>query len=183
MPINASGNYGTSHSSQLANFFDSDKIMKAVDKGIRKQLGWFGGYVRRAARNSLKEKAGFSKPGEVPHVHTIYYRQTKTTKTTAGKIKVKVVTPKRSILFKDSILYSYDAKAQEVIIGPFLFNGGDKTNPVPALLEDGGVVTRKIGKTGRVKIARYSARPYMRPAFERSLIAFRKRLEGFVTKG
>ena len=182
MPLNAAGSYATKHSAHLANFFDSDKIMKAVDKGIRKQLGWFGGYVRKASMNSLKDVPNAGSPGNPPHVHTVYLKKHTGKK---GKNRVKLTVFKARSLFKDSILYSYNAKAQEVIIGPFLFKDGDASNPVPGLLEKGGVTRKTIkSKTGktRVKISRYPARPYMRPAFERSLIQFRKRLINFVTK-
>ena len=195
MPIGASSGFGRSSLDQMKgtfggdlSFFDRDAIMKAVDKGIRKQLGWFGGYVRRAARNSIKDNLGYSKPGSPPFSHT-------------G-------------LLKNFIFYVYNYKTQEVIIGPAKTNqrnawgyGGKKT--IPETLEYGGMIRVRehqlkngqwvrtdlryrvnathyrsgVGRQSRQRLAFIEARPYMGPAFLRSLPKFRERLKGFVTKG
>ena len=169
------------------SFFDNDAIMKAVDKGLRKQLGWFGGYVRRAARNSLKTQVGASRPGSPPFSHT-------------G-------------VLKNFIFYTYDSKTQTVIIGPAATTqknarsyGNYKT--IPETLEYGGMLRVRehqlrsgkwirtdmrfrlnggdyrsaIGKLQRQRLLNIEARPFMQPVFKRSLIQFRKRLVNFVKK-
>lgn len=169
------------------SFFDRDAIMKAVDKGLRKQLGWLGGYVRRAAKNSLKTQEGSSKPGSPPFSHT-------------G-------------VLKNFIFYTYDFKTQTVIIGPAATTqknarsyGNYKT--IPETLEYGGMIRVRehqlrsgkwirtdmrfrlnaghyrsaIGKPQRQRLLNIEARPFMQPVFKRSLIKFRKRLVNFVKK-
>ena len=184
MPMGASAGYATKHSSHLANFFDTDKIMRETDKGIRIFLGWVGGYVRKAAMNSLKDNPGSSAAGNPPHVHTVYLKKHTGKK---GKNRVKLTVFKTRMLYKDSILYSYNAKEQEVTIGPFLFNNGDASNPVPALLEKGGISRRTIksSRGSRVKVSRYGARPHMRPALTRTIESsqYRNRLHNFIHKG
>ena len=195
MPMKSSSSLGRSSVDQFKgtfggglSFFDTDAVMKAVDKGIRKELNWFGAYVRRSARNSIKTNRGISKPGSPPFGHT-------------G-------------ILKGFILYAYEFKTQTVIIGPAKTNqrnswgyGGEKT--IPETLEYGGNIRVRehllksgewvrtdmrfrindhhyrsgVGKPSRQRLATIQARPFMDPAFKRSLIAFRKRLQGFVTKG
>lgn len=169
MPIAAGENYGRRHKSALESFFDRDAVMKAVDADIRKKLGWFGGYCRKTARSLLKDVDGPSNPGEPPHIHTIYIRRH------IGWARKRLAVPRAAHLFKDSVLYSYDSRLQRVVIGPFLFNGGNPDNPVPAILEYGGTQIVKRGAKRERVVAHYRARPYMQPSFEKTIEAFRQR--------
>ena len=51
-------------------FFDRKTVMSAMDKAVLKNLNKFGGYVRKAAQNSIVHKAGYSQPGHALHSHT-----------------------------------------------------------------------------------------------------------------
>lgn len=96
-------------------FFDTKAVTRAVDKATRRNMGQFGGYVRKVARNSMKRKEGAAAPGNPPHAHR-------------GTLK--------GLLF-----YSYDPQSQAVIIGPEYFpskgNAARVMTTVPEALENG----------------------------------------------
>ena len=164
----ARGSSGLKFNATVTHFFDRDAVMKAVDKGVRKLMGWFGGYCRKVARNSLKEENGTSRPGQPPFVHTTYKRRR------MGRDRKLLAQPQTRLQYKDSILYSLDMNKRETVIGPFLFNGARTSPTVPELLEVGGQVQRNG------KILTYRARPHMHPAFEAALRRFQDKLHGFV---
>jgi hypothetical protein len=148
------------------SFFDRDAVMKEADKFVRKRLNWFGGYTRTVARNSIKEDKSVAAPGQPPHAHRAY------TRTRFGRSR-KAAKPRRSLLFRDTVLYSYDFKAQTVIIGPFRFSDA-QGDAVPGLLEHGGATVRVGPRHARTLT--YRVHPFMRPAFL-------KAVEKFKTKG
>ena len=122
-------------------FFDSPKVMAAVDAGTRKVLSRFGAFVRRTARQGIRRRRRSSLPGTAPTNQT-------------G-------------LLKSFIFFSYDPAARSVVIGPERL--GSKDGTVPRLLEHGGRTTiRRGGKRIRVRIA---PRPYMGPAMQKELPA------------
>jgi hypothetical protein len=96
-------------------FFDRAAVMSAMDKAVIKNLNKFGGYVRKAAQNSLVHKGGYSKPGHAPHSHTD--------------------------LIKKNIFYYADIGKQSVIIGPVKL--GKKYSDVLPILEYGGATIRR----------------------------------------
>lgn len=155
------------------SFFDRDAIMKAKDKAVRKNLSWFGGYVRRVVRNSIKEAKGVSAPGQPPKAHVAYSKPRKPTKRNRA-------TKKRALLFRETILYAFDWPTETVLIGPFLFNGARTRPTVPEVLEKGGEVV--VIKPKGQQLNHYRARPYMQPGFEKSLPKFRERLKGSIHK-
>lgn len=122
-------------------FFNSKKVIGAVDRATRKVFSKFGAFVRTTAKQSIKKpgkraKARTSRPGRPPFSQT-------------G-------------LLKKFIFFGYDYKNKTVVIGPSALNKGTKA---PEVLEYGGTTTRGRGKNKRkIKIA---ARPYMGPAFEK----------------
>lgn len=123
-------------------FFDRSEIIAKLDAATRKVLGNFGGYCRRVARNSMRKARGPSQPGQPPHVHT-------------G-------------LLKNGIAYGYDASAGSVVIGPTPLKG---MGIVPPLLEYGGRAMRRVraGKKRKDKMVTYAPRPFMGPAFDKTL--------------
>ena len=154
-----------------SNFFDSAKVISALDKATRKALSKFGAFVRTSARSSIRRRNGVSKPGQPPHAHQ-------------GDIK--------------KILFAYDAKRQGVVIGPIkqniVFVNGDgkpTTGTVPQALEKGGSIgiievyndfakkwyRRDLRYTSgwqttnpqRKRIVKIAARPFMAPAFQKNL--------------
>ncbi len=125
-------------SAMKANFFDRTAVIKQLDQKLRKVLGYYGGYIRKSARNSIKR----AKPGEPP--------------SSPGD------PPKsRTGLLKDRIYYAYDMGARSVVIGPEKLNA--KSGPdIPRTLEEGG--TMRVRKGGRWVTVTIAARPYMGPA-------------------
>ena len=65
-------------------------------------------------------------------------------------------------LLKKLIYFGYDRDRKSVVIGPTPLNA---TVEAPPLLEYGGRARRK--RRGKAYTARYQARPFMGPAFER----------------
>ena len=118
-------------------FFDSKKVLSAVDRATRKVLSKFGAFVRTTARHSIRKRKAASRPGEPPSSH--------------------VGTLRRLIFF------GYDVERKSVVIGPTPFRSEAEA---PPLLEYGGRAPRKDRKGKRVT-ATYRPRPFMGPAFER----------------
>ena len=118
-------------------FFDSKKVLSAVDRGTRKVLSRFGAFVRTTARHSIRKRKAVSQPGEPPSSH-------------AGHLK-------------RLIFFGFDVERRSVVIGPTPFRGPAE---VPALLEYGGTARRK-DRSGRNVTATYRPRPFMGPAFEK----------------
>jgi hypothetical protein len=100
-----------------ANFFDSPKVLKALDRATRKALSKFGAFVRRRAQTSIRKRKKVSDPGQPPSGHTGFLRR--------------------------SILFSYDAARKSVVIGP---TGGGPSPAAPRLLEHGGTGDVKTKK-------------------------------------
>ena len=153
-----------------SNFFDTRKIERALDKGIRKPMSRFGAFVRTASRRSIRTRKNISEPGNQP--------------------------TNRTGLLRKFIFFSYDEKAKSVVIGPMPFRAG---SIIPQLLEKGGSVpgngkviwvtnpTSRDDKgrfvsEGRSRIEvngmmNYRARPYMRPSFHKELPGFLQSLK------
>ena len=72
-------------------FFDSPKVVRAVDRTTRRVLSKFGAFVRRTARSSIRKRKRTSEPGSPPSSHT-------------G-------------LLKRFIFFGYDAQKRSVVIG------------------------------------------------------------------
>lgn len=98
------------------NFFDRDKVQKAVDAGTKRVLSKFGAFVRQRARTSIRKRKKPSAPGSPPSSHV-------------G-------------LLRKGILFSYNPDTKSVVIGPALLNGSNGSPTVPELLEYGGGAVR-----------------------------------------
>lgn len=128
------------------NFFNQSAVISAVSDAKRKVLGQQGAYVRRVARNSIKE-AG-------PGVHAA-----------AGS------PPKSHVgLLKKFILFAFDRSNASVVIGPALL---DKRGHAPSALESGGAARVPIhpitAPTRTVWVdTTLKPRPYMGPALKAS---------------
>lgn len=127
-------------------FFDSPKVVRAVDRTTRRVLSKFGAFVRRTARSSIRKRKRTSEPGSPPSSHT-------------G-------------LLKRFIFFGYDAQKRSVVIGPERLTQRGR-GEAPHLLEYGGTgsVQRKGPsaslRAGRRRRAKVRARPFMGPAFEK----------------
>lgn len=149
-------------------FFDSSKVIAAVDKAERKALNYGANYVKRTAQNRIRSRKRSSRPGESPTSQT-------------G-------------LLKRFIYATYDTSQRAALVGPALLNSIDSrglTNggvPSPHVLEFGGqaairekqlfaggkwhpLFTRRTlreGESMRVRRFTIAARPYMEPALHAS---------------
>lgn len=125
-------------------FFDSRTVEKAASRAERRALSKFGAFVRTGARGSIRtSKDGkASAPGRPPKSHT-------------GRIK-------------KFIFFAYDPDRRSVVIGPAKFAGAISDL---GALESGGVSTRVVERGGKKvrRKARYTARPFMVPAFTKQL--------------
>lgn len=135
-------------------FFDRPAVMRSMDRKTRYVLASFGGLVRTTSRRSIRRrKSDSSQPGSPPFSKT-------------G-------------LLRDHIYFAAEPSRRNVVIGPAKLN---KPGDVPALLETGGSVTRRVfaiekgGKTelrssrkAPPKRVAYEPRPYMKPAMDKSL--------------
>lgn len=99
--------------SSKANFFDREKVHRAVDRSWRRVLNHFGGYVRKVDRNSQKKSKGVSAPGAPPFAHL-------------GFVKNKTD-------------YAIDPATKSVVIGPW---GSGRYSDTFVALETGGTFKR-----------------------------------------
>ena len=126
-------------------FFDSKRIVRAVDAVKRKNLSKAGAYVRTAAKSSIRKRKRVSMPGQPPSSHTGLLRK---------------------------IFFGYDMARKSVVVGPMHLGG--KIGDAPAALEYGGGSVVMAGRRGkrrkrRIKIA---ARPFMAPAIKQEAPKF-----------
>jgi hypothetical protein len=122
-----------------AAFFDRQRVVSAVKKANRENLGKAGKMVRGAARELIgrvRKKAKPRPPGQPPRSPT--------------------GTLKRSILF------AYDDQTESVVVGAVRYPGSK--SQVPALMEYGGTARRRARRGRKQVVAKYPPRPYMRPA-------------------
>ncbi|OHB51761.1 MAG: hypothetical protein A2Y12_01365 [Planctomycetes bacterium GWF2_42_9] len=122
-------------------FADRQAVISAVNKAILKKLNWIGGYVKTAAKHSIK-KAGSYNAVSV-----------------AGKPPLSHVG-----LLKQHIYSAIEPQNDTVVVGPAKLNA--KGTDVPSNLEFGGTAVM-FTRRGRRKV-KIKPRPYMRPALERS---------------
>lgn len=157
-------------------FFDRPAVVKLMDDRTRRVFNRFGGYVRKAARSSIKDARKEKTKLARKRIREKQGRDSRGRflKVSQGDIETELAKMRDPVsrpgkpplshtgLLKDNILYGYDPK-RSVVIGPVKLNA--KGEDVPRVLEYGGqttVVQKK--KKKRVKI---KARPYMQPAFEK----------------
>jgi len=139
---------GHGHGGGLARvtslFFDQHAVMSRVDAATRRALSRFGAYVRADAKRSIR-KAGNSKPSAPG-------RPPKSRKGT----------------LKQFITFSYDPTRRSVVIGPELLPRARKDNLI--MLEHGGRRRMTLPSYGGAirRLARYPARPFTQPAFEKN---------------
>ena len=133
------------------SFFDSDKVMQAVEKGKRRVLSKFGAFVRTRARSSIRKRKKTSEPGQPPSSH-------------AGQLRL--------------IFFSWDDSTKSVVVGPIPFSGKRGEAVAPKLLELGGTTTTET-KRGP-KTLHYQARPFMQPALEAESPKFAEQFKGMM---
>lgn len=130
----------TSFKGKLA-FFDSAKVLSAVDAAARRVYSKFGAFVMRRDRSSVRKRKKPSRPGEPPSSHM-------------G-------------LIKRFILFAWDFMAEAVFIGTVKLDG--KPGDAPAALEKGGTALVSLGRGKGRKRVDIEARPHTGPAFQAEL--------------
>lgn len=98
-------------------YFDDPTIYRYIDKATADGLGKWGAYVRRTARQSIKERPGPSKPGSPPHSH--------------------VGTLKKLIEF------AFDTTTKTVVVGPEI---STNPSGAPNILEFSGRIRKRNKK-------------------------------------
>lgn len=157
-------------------FFDRPAVLRAAGRAKTTALSRFGGYIRSVARRSMRRRKGDtpSPAGQPPFA--------------------------RSGELRDLLFFAYDHKTRTVVVGPLGFSGSD----VPHLHEFGGSVNgdgrvlylknspgrdeagrfvskglRRVRLKGDVK---YPARPYMKPALDKSVPVFAAMFRGLMSR-
>jgi len=125
------------------DFAETKRALAWFDAQARKSLYMQAGYIRKAARNSMKagKRGKPSAPGQPPHAITR--------------------------LLKDFLFFSWDPGTKSMVIGPAAF----KSSNTPRVLEEGGTSDRTTYRRGNQWVngtVQVKARPYMLPAMQRS---------------
>jgi hypothetical protein len=94
-------------------FFDSAKVIKALDAATRRNLSKVGAFLRTRERSLIRKRKASAPAGSPPSSH-------------AGDL--------RRLIF-----FGYDLATKTVVVGPAPFRKGE----APRLLEFGGTVTRR----------------------------------------
>lgn len=132
-------------------FFDREAVTDALSRSEKRTLEKLGSFTRAAAKRSIRRSPKPSQPGQPPHAHT-----------STG-----------SYASLENILFFYDEKKADVVIGPVKIRtnqlkGPSTASTVPQLMEEGGslVLTKKSrsGKGHYQKRVVVDARPFMGPA-------------------
>lgn len=174
---------GLSIESFRRSFFDSEAILRAMDRATAKALSRFGAFVRQRARTSIRYRQAPSASGQPPSAHRTM-RRAKTSHRT-GVTKVQTVSPLREFIF-----FAFERATETVVIGPALLNGArrNRSQTVPETLEYGGAMTvteilrghqwRQVfanlaaaprGRPTRQRAVAIADRPFMIPAFQTEL--------------
>jgi hypothetical protein len=126
-------------------FFDTEKVIAALDKETRNALAPLGAQIRTKAKRSMRPARRISKLGVTPQIaaqmglHPKHFRQLKTWKRklpyTSGDAK-KPPRTRRSKKLKRLLFFSWDPATQSVVAGPKPFGSN-----AAKTLEEGGSST------------------------------------------
>lgn len=174
------------HAKLRSLYFDRDFVKKHVDPVVAKKLSMAGRFIQVDAQRSQRPaKPGRASPsGSPPFAHLEHARRAENTK----RKKQGLAKIEASSVFKGlrQISFYFDPARKSVIVGPESRTGGKITR----LHEFGGSMVAKYGRqveqsqrkpNGRFGLNRigyikrgtvmtYPARPYMRPAFNRTVL-------------
>jgi hypothetical protein len=149
-----------------SQFLDRPKIRRAVGEAMARWAERSGGYVRKTAKNSIRDGKSSAKPGKPPRNWTR--------------------------LLKDKIVFVWEPQRNNIVVGPTLLNKPDRD--ALEVLEHGGdamrrffietVESSKRTKSGRVRTktetrirfsrkaplrrVHYAGNPFMGPALDKS---------------
>lgn len=174
----------------FASFFDSDKVIAALDRKTQQDLTGLGFYTRKAIRNSMKSGKSKAKNKAL--------RQSRGIRSSKPGNAPNYITG----ALRDNILFSYDERNRSLILGPRKLNSKSmaSTEAIPKVLNEGGEVylveydwKYTDGTTGnfkrknavRIKVGQrtvdIAARPYNGPA-AKNWPAILKKWRGLIAK-
>lgn len=139
-----------------SNFFDRDKVAKAMDSAGRRNLSRAGAFVRTVAQRSMRYTNYWfkhSQRGQPPLAH------------------------RQNPLLRKLLFFAYDPANKSVVTGPVRAKGG----LVPRLLEEGGTTT--VNHKGVRRQVRVEPRPYMGPALSQTKRDLANRWKDSVKRG
>ena len=113
--------FGLNSKLAFENFFDRQKVIKAVDRKTRAAMMFIGGTTRTIAKNSIKKSTGT----------TLHSPPGKPARTQTG-------------ILKRTIFFEYDPIKRRMTAGPKKLpktSGLKSSKTVPQLLEEGGTAT------------------------------------------
>jgi len=137
-------------------FFDKAPVIEAVGVKRANAMAKAGSYIKRDAKQSIRQRKRPSLPGQPPSSHR-------------GDLK-------------RLIFFAFDPTTESMLIGPEAFpSATTRIGPtIPEVLEEGGDVLLKGRKTAKgrkpARKIHIADRPYMGPALEKNEEAY---LEGY----
>jgi hypothetical protein len=144
-----------------ASFFDSEKVIRAVEKGTRRSLSRCGAFVRTTAKSSIRYGEASAKPGEPPKGKRGSFTRSTTNRKTGVTI-TRAVSPLKELIF-----FAFDTVGMTVVVGPMDYRNKKKRSyKVPSVLETGGTVHDRTPRGLQTK--RYPGHPFMAPALTKT---------------
>lgn len=130
-------------------------VKPQADKATNKMLGRFGAFVRSDAKRSIRKQP--------------IDRTRKTFGKTRPRKPSRPGTPPGDVIgtLKRFVLFDVDQAKRNVIMGP-AWLPRQQSQRTLELLEHGGVRRQRSRRHNRTVTARYPARPFMRPAFNKN---------------
>jgi hypothetical protein len=156
-----------------ASFFDSEKVIRTVEKGLLRALSKCGSFVRTTAKSSIRYGKASAKPGEPPKGKRGSFRRSTTSKKT-GVTTVRSVSPLKELIF-----FALDEKRFRLVVGPMDYRNKKKRSyKVPTVLETGGTVHDRTPRGLQTK--RYPGNPFMLPALRKTQAKFPELFTGLL---
>lgn len=175
-------------------FFDRAAVIQQVDKDTLRFLRNAGGYGRKVARSSMKRKGKARKqPKNMNGRAGQKWQQEVTEQPSSPPGTPPFVHSDDENRSLKKILFAFQSSNKGVVVGPVLLQTARQfaigAQPVPELLEKGGSqkVQEKMiggrrwvplrgryrpGQPTRTRTAKYSARPFMAPAQQKTKAKF-----------
>lgn len=124
----------------LDMFFDRAKVIDAMDRKTHRVLSSTGAFGRSVMQRGMRYRKKASTPGDYPSAR------------------------RGNALLRDGIFFGYNASAREVVVGPRLLDRTDSDvaamgKTVPQLINEGGVVSRRMVYDAKKKQMRRTNRP------------------------
>ncbi len=72
-----------------ALFFDSPRVLRAMDAATRREMSWVGAFIRQRARTSTRKRKGIFRPGGPPHSRAGHLRRLRGTGGPGGRARMR----------------------------------------------------------------------------------------------